>query len=218
MSVGQVKSRQRVSDHGEVYTNPREVNAMLDLVKNETERIDSRFLEPACGHGNFLAQILERKLDVLSKTYGRSRDEFESYGVIAVGSIYGIDLLQDNVDEARERVLGKFADRYLSLFKTEVDACLLETIRFILNRNIIVGDALELKTKEGEPIVFSEWSMVVFGMIKRRDYSFEHLVANIPLDGLFSDLGEDAFIQTPVAEFPPIHYLKLVEQEAATRH
>ena len=104
MEGTQVKSRQRVSDHGEVYTNPREVNAMLDLVKHETERIDSRFLEPACGHGNFLTAILERKLDVVEKTYGKSQIEFERYSVLAVASIYGIDLLEDNIVEARARL------------------------------------------------------------------------------------------------------------------
>lgn len=64
--AGQVKSKQRVADHGEVFTNPREVNAMLDMVKQETERIDSRFLEPACGNGNFLAEVLRRKLAVVA--------------------------------------------------------------------------------------------------------------------------------------------------------
>src|SRR6476469_10696906 len=98
--ANQVVSRQRVLDHGEVYTNEREVNAMLDLVEQETERIDSRFLEPACGHGNFLAAILERKLDVVESTYRKSQREFERYMVLAVGSIYGIDLLPDNISEA----------------------------------------------------------------------------------------------------------------------
>jgi len=68
----QVKSRQRVQDHGEVFTNEREVNAMLDMVKQETERIESRFLEPACGDGNFLAEVLRRKLAVVNARYRRS--------------------------------------------------------------------------------------------------------------------------------------------------
>lgn len=118
----QTRSRQRVSDHGEVFTSKREVNAMLDLVKNETERIDSRFLEPACGHGNFIAEILERKLNVVEEKYKRSQFEFERNGILAVSSIYGIDLLPDNIKEARERLLGIFTDRYSRLDKGEVKA------------------------------------------------------------------------------------------------
>ena len=73
----QVKSKQRVADHGEVFTAEREVNAMLDLVKQETERIDSRFLEPACGDGNFLAEILRRKLAVVKARYKNNIADYE---------------------------------------------------------------------------------------------------------------------------------------------
>ena len=76
---GQVKSKKRVADHGEVFTAEREVNAMLDLVKQETERIDSRFLEPACGDGNFLTEVLKRKLIVVENRYRKSQLEFERY-------------------------------------------------------------------------------------------------------------------------------------------
>ncbi|MEZ5032653.1 MAG: hypothetical protein R2787_14775 [Saprospiraceae bacterium] len=100
----QVKSKQRVTDHGEVFTNQREVNAMFDLVKHETERIDSRFLEPACGNGNFLAEILRRKLAVVDSRYSKSQVEWERYSVIAVSSIYGVDILEDNAQECRDSV------------------------------------------------------------------------------------------------------------------
>lgn len=211
LEAPQVKSRQRVSDHGEVFTSPREVTAMLDLVKQETERIDSRFLEPACGHGNFLTEILRRKLDVVEARYKRSQFEYERNGVMAVSSIYGIDLLPDNIKEARERLLGIFTDRYSRLYKNEVKAECLESVRYILDKNIIVGDALDLMTvgDYAKPIVFSEWSSVNGSMIKRRDYIFENLVANIPLDGLFSDLGDQAYIHKPINEFPAVHFLKI---------
>jgi len=209
MDGTQVKSRQRVANHGEVYTNRREVEAMLNLVRRETERIDSRFLEPACGHGNFLTAILERKLDVIEKKYGRNQDEFERYGALAVGSIYGIDLLQDNVIEARERLLGIFTVRYSRLFNAAVKYRLIESAGFILERNIVTGDALKWIMADGRPIVFSEWSLVTGNLIKRRDFIFEHLAANIPLDGLFSDLGEEAHVQAPIKEFPPIDLLEL---------
>ena len=111
----QVKSKQRVADHGEVFTAEREVNAMLDLVKQETERIDSRFLEPACGDGNFLAEILRRKLAVVKVNYRRNPADYEKYAVIAVTSIYGIDILQDNVEACRERLFGIWNEEYISL-------------------------------------------------------------------------------------------------------
>ena len=101
---GQVKSKKRVTDHGEVFTAEREVNAMLDLVKQETERIDSRFLEPACGDGNFLAEILRRKLAVVKRKYRKSPMDYEKNAVLAATSIYGVDILQDNVDACRERM------------------------------------------------------------------------------------------------------------------
>ena len=74
----QVKSKKRVTDHGEVFTAASEVNAMLDLVKHETERIDSRFLEPACGNGNFLIEILKRKLHIVEGRYSKSQLDYET--------------------------------------------------------------------------------------------------------------------------------------------
>ena len=105
MSNKQVKSKERVADHGEVFTSEREVNAMLDLVKQETERIESRFLEPACGNGNFLAEILKRKLEVVTKLYKKNAFDWELYSILALSSSYGVDILEDNVLECRERLL-----------------------------------------------------------------------------------------------------------------
>src|SRR2546430_4124039 len=102
--TAQIKTKQRVADHGEVLTGTREVNAMLDLVKQETERIESRFLEPACGTGNFLTEILERKLRIVKSRYGKNKWDFERYAVLAVSSIYGIDCQLDNVEKCRERL------------------------------------------------------------------------------------------------------------------
>ena len=89
----QIKSKQRVADHGEIFTNEREVNAMLDLVKQETERIESRFLEPACGEGAFLKEILRRKLEVVKNRYKKSPYDYERYAVLALTSIYGVDIM-----------------------------------------------------------------------------------------------------------------------------
>lgn len=213
----QIKSKQRVTDHGEVFTSEREVNAMLDLVKQETERIDSRFLEPACGTGNFLVEILRRKLDVVVNRYKQNQLDYERYSVIAVSSIYGVELLTDNAEACRERLLNIFVERYTNLYKSEIKEECIRSIRYILRRNIVVGDALTLKTVDDkeEPIVFSEWSSVNGSMVKRRDYTLANLLANQPMDepNLFSDLGDRAFLPTPVKDYPLIHFLKIGEED-----
>jgi SAM-dependent methyltransferase len=117
--MNQVKSKKRVTDHGEVFTSEREVNAMLDLVKQETERIDSRFLEPACGTGNFLAEVLKRKLSIVEAKYKKSQLEYEHYVVIAISSIYGVDILEDNAQECRDRLYNIFEEQYIKLFNSE---------------------------------------------------------------------------------------------------
>lgn len=171
MNDKQVKSKKRVADHGEVFTNEREVNAMLDLVKHETERIDSRFLEPACGTGNFLAEVLRRKLNVVDERYSKSQFEWERYAVIAVSSIYGVDILEDNAQECRERLYDIFEQRYTSLYNDKCKDECKRSIKFLLSRNILWGDALNLRNPVShEPIIFSEWSAVNGLMLKRRDF------------------------------------------------
>ncbi len=212
----QVISKQRVADHGEVYTNAREVNAMLDLVKHETERIESRFLEPACGTGNFLVEILNRKLAVVAARYAKSQLEYERYAVLAVSSLYGIDILADNVAACQARLLEVFNAQYNRLFKNlATDQCR-NAVRYILSRNILHGDALTLKTVgndnvAAQAIVFSEWSAVNGSMLKRRDFIYAHLVEQsshreMPL---FSDLDEEAYIPEPVKDYPLIHFLEV---------
>jgi len=213
-----IVSKQRVADHGEVYTRQREVNAMLDLVKQETERIESRFLEPACGTGNFLAEILERKLRVVEKRYAKSQIEYERNAVLAVSSIYGIDILEDNIQKCRKRLFGIFDRNYMRLFSSKTNDKCRESVRFILERNIVHGDALTLKTVGEQPagdIVFSEWSLVNGSFLKRRDYTFHGLLEHESMKGLplFSDLGEDVFIPTPVKEFPLTHFLEVADAD-----
>lgn len=221
MKKEQVKSKQRVADHGEVFTSPREVNAMLDLVKQETERIDSRFLEPACGTGNFLAEILRRKLDVVAKNYRRSQLEFERNLVSAVSSLYGIDILEDNVITCRERLFDMANKIYTDLFKKKTKDSCRHTLKYILLKNIIWGDALDLKTVGSEPhqIIFAEWSFPLHNsLIKRRDFVFAELLSNNQKQlGLFShnvhisDLGERVFLPTETQSYPLVHFLKVSE-------
>lgn len=210
----QVKSKKRVTDHGEVFTNEREVNAMLDLVKQETERIDSRFLEPACGNGNFLAEVLKRKLNKVDSRYGKSQVEWERYAVIAASSIYGVDILEDNAIECRERLFNIFNERYTPIFKDQCKDECRRSVRFLLNRNILWGDALDFTNPvTKKPIIFSEWSAVNGSMLKRRDYMFRFLVEKTYQFSLFDEKGEPADIDEPVREYPLIHFLKLGQDE-----
>ncbi|WP_262245432.1 hypothetical protein [Parapedobacter soli] len=209
----QVKSRKRVVDHGEVFTNEREVNAMLDMVKHETERIDSRFLEPACGNGNFLAEVLRRKLKVVDNRYSKSQVEWERYSVVAVSSIYGVDILEDNAQECRDRLLGIYTNWYTKLFKRVKNECI-RSVRFLLSRNILWGDALDFTNPvTKQPIIFSEWSTVNGSLLKRRDYMFKFLVEKTHQFSLFNDEGNPAAIDEPVKDFPLVHFLKLGEDD-----
>lgn len=211
----QVKSKERVADHGEVFTNEREVNAMLDLVKHETERIDSRFLEPACGDGNFLTEILRRKLAIVDSRYAKNINDWERYSVIAVSSIYGVDILKDNAEECRKRLYSIWEYRYNELLGKDIKVECCRSIRYLLSRNILLGDALDFKNPQTkEPIVFSEWSPVNGVLFKRRDYIFKFLVEKTYQTSLFNDLGEPATIDEPVKDFPLIHYLKIGEHDS----
>ena len=178
----QIKSKQRVSNHGEVFTSEREVNAMLDLVKQETERIDSRFLEPACGDGNFLAEILRRKLDVAKKKYRKSPFDYEINAVLAATSIYGVDILMDNVIACRERMFKIWDNEYKAVCKKEVNEDCRKSVQFIFRRNIVCGNALSLKKVDengndtDEPIVFSEWAFITRLNLQSSDYTFDKLM------------------------------------------
>lgn len=179
----QVKSKQRVADHGEVFTAEREVQAMCDLVKQETERIDSRFLEPACGDGNFLAEILRRKLVIVKGKYKRSAYDWERNGLLALGSLYGVEILLDNVLACRERLFEIWNKEYKAVCKKECNDDTRMAAKFILQRNIVCGNALTYRcvdengAETGEPIIFSEWSFPRNdAFIYRKDYSFDEMV------------------------------------------
>jgi SAM-dependent methyltransferase len=215
----QTKSKQRVADHGEVFTAEREVNAMLDLVRQETERLDSRFLEPACGTGNFLIEILRRKLDVVKSRYKGNPDDYEHYAVIAVSSIYGVDLLQDKVDECRSRLFQIFSLEHSNVCKKDENDEIYEAVRHILNHNILCGDALTLKASNNEPIIFSEWSAVNGCLIKRRDFRLDQMLEGheiqftLEMDNCEYEEDVKAKIPLAIREFPPVHYKMLGREE-----
>lgn len=211
----QIKSKQRVSDHGEVFTHEREVNGMLDLVKNETERLDSRFLEPACGTGNFLAAILERKLAVLKQKYQRNKLEYEKYSVVVISSLYGIDLLEDNIIECRERLLAIFAKEFFSVFHSHPEPKFLSVLKFILKTNILCGDALTMKKTNGHPLVFSEWAFPYNdSRIKRKEYIFKDIIKpNLLWFSTNNDTGEVVVLPNVYKDHPLMNYLELSDND-----
>lgn len=214
----QTKSRQRVRDHGEVFTNEREVKAMCDLVKDETERIDSRFLEPACGDGNFLAEILTRKLEIVKRKYKKSTLDYEKNAVLAASSIYGVDILIDNVIACRERMFKIWDKEYKAVCKKDCNDMTRDAVRFILKRNIVCGNALTLKcvdengNETDEPIVFSEWAFITGFQMQRSDYTFAELLVpsddtkQMRIDDTPSDEG--TFLKKYVT-----HYRRVQENE-----
>ena len=211
----QIKSKQRVTDHGEVFTNEREVNAMLDLVKQETERIDSRFLEPACGEGAFLTEILRRKLSVVKSRYAKNAFYYERYSVQAVMSIYGVDILEDNAAICRDNLFEIWDKEYTAICKVQANDECREVVKFILQTNIICGDALTMKQNNGTPITFAEWSFVCPAMVKRRDYQLDVLLSGNEQEyDIFNwhyDNEIKAFIPNPVCEYPLMDYRRLAD-------
>lgn len=204
----QIKSRYRVSNFGEVNTSSKEINGMLNLVKSETERIDSRFLEQACGDGNFLIEVLDRKIAILLQKFKKNQYEFEKNSIILCGSIYGIELLKDNVESARARLSERFLGKYNKLFKKSQNLNFKKSILTIFKKNIIQGDAITLKNADSnKPVIFSEWSLIK-NKIKRRDFAFSDLISYAPFEKntLFSDLGEKVIIPKPIKEYDLIEF------------
>jgi hypothetical protein len=203
-----VKSKQRIADHGEVFTAAWMVEAMLDLVKDETERIDSRFLEPACGNGNFLMQILRSKLAAVELKYGKSDFERRHYALLALMCVYGIELLPDNISDCRANLLEIFAE-YLNLDESDV---FYRGAVCVLSQNIIHGNALTMRAWDGSPITFAEWAYLWKGQFQRRDFSLKSLTQSsaFSTEGeLFSQLGKHE-IFTPTKTYPPMTVSELI--------
>ena len=175
--MSQIKSKERVAQRGEVFTAEREVNAMLDLVKNECLRPDSRFLEPACGDGNFLSAILRRKLAELRRKYKKSPRDYEKQAIVAIGSLYGVDIMNDNVYACRERLFSIWNEEYTDHCKAEASDEARQAAKFIISRNIINGNALTLMCVDTTaPIVFSEWTLIGSTQMQRSDYTMTDLL------------------------------------------
>ena len=228
---GQIKSRKRVADHGEVFTGEREVNAMLDLVKSETERIESRFLEPACGNGNFLAEILRRKLEAVrkaSKYKGKVfTADYEKKAIIALCSIYGVELLQDNVDACIKRLYDIWDKEYSKVMKTGASDAVRDVAKYVLKKNILCGDTLTMLKADGTPIIFSQWDFVMGDNIKRRDFRLDELMKGgkdsvaayydkndtIPHSTFTYDDMTGTWMPDPIREYPPMDYRRITDYD-----
>lgn len=202
-----IKSKKRVADHGEVFTPPWLVEKMLDLVKGETERIDSRFLEPACGSGNFLIPVLQRKLNAVEIKYGFSHFEKKHYSLLALMSLYGIELLADNIAECRANMLAVYSD-YLDI---DPDDDAYRAASHVISLNLIHGDAMTMKTADGHPIMVAEWGYLGKGKFKRRDFRLDVLTTMSGFreeQTLFSQLGNHEIFQ-PKKSYPPMRIAEL---------
>jgi len=195
---GLVKSRQRVADHGEVFTPSWIVDDMLNLVKNESTRIESRFLESACGAGNFLKTVLERKLETVRAKYGKSEFETRHYSLLAVMSIYGIELLEDNIQECRDELLRVYS-QFLGI---DQDSNWHKAATKVLTANIIQGDALTLTTTVGKSMRFPEWGYLGSGKYQRRDFQFSALTQRAAIKGTLFEMFEEEQLFIPVEIFP----------------
>jgi hypothetical protein len=197
-----IKSKQRVADHGEVFTPPWLVEAMLDLVRGETERIDARFLEPACGSGNFLVPVLKRKLAAVELKFGASEFEKRHYALLALMCTYGIELLPDNIAECRANLLAVLSD-YLNVDATDP---LWKAASHVLGENLVQGDALTMCTSAGAPISFAEWGYLGKGKYQRRDFRFASLtqMSGLRKEGmLFAQLAKHE-VFSPTKTYPPM--------------
>lgn len=197
-----IKSKRRVADHGEVFTPRWLVEKMLDLVKGETERIDSRFLEPACGSGNFLIPVLQRKLAAAEVKFSKSEFERRHYALLAIMCTYGIELLADNIAECRANMLEVFAD-YLNLAETDE---LYLAASYVLSQNLVNGDALTMLAHDGQPITFAEWGYLGKGKFQRRDFRFQALtqMSSFSREGtLWAHLGNHE-VFTPIQAYTPM--------------
>jgi hypothetical protein len=193
-----VKSRQRVVDHGEVFTPNWMVEDMLNLVKEETERIDSRFLEPACGSGNFLKSVLTRKLAAVEKKYKKSEFELKHFALFSLMCIYGIELLKDNVDECQANLL-KIYSKFLNLKEGDI---WLQAGEAVLLANILEGDALTLTRRDGNPIEFPEWAYLGNGQFQRRDFRYDALTQRSSISGTLFEALEEHELFIPTKNYP----------------
>lgn len=205
--VSLTRSKKRVADHGEVFTPDWMVQDMLDLVKGETERIDSRVLEPACGSGNFLVPVLQRKLATVEARYRASEFERRQHAMLALMCTYGIELLADNAEECRENLLEVVAQ----FVQVKPGDQWHRAAARVLDANIVQGDALTMTTASGDPIIFPEWGYLGRGKFQRRDFRYDNLTQRASFEGTLWEHLDEHDIFTPVKEYPAMTIEELAE-------
>jgi hypothetical protein len=195
-----VKSRQRVADHGEVFTPAWLVEDMLNLVKDESERIDSRFLEPACGSGNFLVPVLRRKLSTVDAKFGSNEFERRHFALLSLMCIYGIELLPDNAAECRGNLLAVL----LGFLDSDAGEEWRLAARAVLDANIVQGDALTMTSASGEHIVLPEWGYIGRGKFQRRDFRYDTLTQRASIEGSLFSMLEEHEVFIPIRSYEPM--------------
>jgi hypothetical protein len=176
MKEKQIKSKSRVNKYGEVFTANKEVNNMLNLIDRKGF-VNETVLEPACGTGNFLVEALERKLKAIDEQRHPTRLSYVRDLVTVLATLYGVDIQADNVLETRNRLAIMVNEAYRSMYH-EDNKSLSKAVHFIITHNIMVGNTLELKNENNEPLKFAEWKMQPNGTIYRRDYTMQELIEN----------------------------------------
>ena len=204
-----MKSKRRIADFGEVFTPPWLVEDMLDLIPDEVDRIDSRFLEPACGSGNFLAPVLSRKISLVKHRYRQSEFDKKHYALLSLMCIYGIDILTDNTEECRERLITFFAQ---ALELTKSDDMYLAA-QYILLCNIVNADAINMKMVDGNPIVFAEWGYLGRGKYQRRDFLLDKIVetSSLRMDGSLFTNSSHCEVFSPIKTYQALTVSELAQ-------
>lgn len=178
MSEKIIKSADRVKDIGEVFTPKKTVDFMLDQpeIKAKVNSLTATFLEPSAGEGAFLVEILKRKLAYAEKV-SKSVADMQNSFLLALSTLYGIELMEDNVKALLRNMNETFKDVCDRAFKTkDRSKKVLQSAQVIISANMVQGDTLSCKTASGEPIVFSEWKPLSGGRVQRTEQTFDSIV------------------------------------------
>ncbi|WP_458107689.1 hypothetical protein M1D51_19485 [Arthrobacter sp. R3-55] len=199
--LAQVRSRERVRDLAEVFTHQREVDAMLDQLPDAFIALDVKFLEPACGSGNFLTEVLRRKLRLVAKNDCVSQEQYEHRLLRAIASIYGVDISAENISEALGRMANVLLEHYqFDANTTQPTTGFLHASALILGDNIVVGDTLNAP----EQVQLCDWQPRPGGCFVR-----------VWSNALVPPNERDLFWAERIQDSEPVHYAALVHEKTA---
>lgn len=207
-----IKKNINISKYGEVFTDKREINSMVDLVSDELKRPDSRFLEPACGDGAFLVKILEKKMDYICERYKKNSFELQNMFLLALSSVYGIEIQENNVSKCRKNIYNLFKKKSEKIITNNNDNYF-ENAMFIIEKNIVCGDALTMKDSNNNDIILSQWSMVKIGFFKRVEYKFRTLFNYKEKIEDLDFINDNSLIPQPIFEHKICNFLRIKEDD-----